>query len=156
MITFEIPGRGLLEIAHLALGLNGTLAADGRVSPAVADRVRALSPAVQIHILTADTFGTAAELGDLGARVIRLEQGDQVEAKASILRALGASQTVAVGNGMNDEGMLREAALGILVIGREGAAIRSLQAADLVVTSIEDALDLFRFPRRLVASLRTA
>jgi soluble P-type ATPase len=57
---------------------------------------------------------------------------------------------------MNDEGMLREAALGILVIGQEGAAVRSLLAADLVVTSIQDGLDLLRSPKRLIASLRTA
>jgi hypothetical protein len=52
--------------------------------------------------------------------------------------------------------MLRDAALGILVIGREGAAVRSLLAADLVVSSIEDALDLLGSPKRLVASLHTA
>jgi soluble P-type ATPase len=41
-------------------------------------------------------------------------------------------------------------------MGQEGAAVRSLLAADLVVSSIRDALDLLRFPKRLVASLRTA
>jgi soluble P-type ATPase len=46
--------------------------------------------------------------------------------------------------------------MGILVIGREGAAVRSLLAADLVVTCIQDGLDLLRSPKRLIASLRTA
>lgn len=156
MITIEIPGRGLLQIGHLILDLNGTLAVDGRLSTAVVDRVRALSSAVEIHILTADTFGTASALQALGVRILVLEPGDQVEAKARFVRELGASRTVAIGNGMNDEGMLREAALGIAVIGREGAAVRSLLAADLAAPSIEDGLDLLRFPRRLAASLRTA
>ncbi len=156
MITIEIPGRGRLEIDHLVLDLNGTLATDGHVPSQVADRVRALGAEVQVHVLTADTFGTAATLGDLGARIVRLEAGDQVEEKAAAVRALGSDRTAAIGNGMNDEAMLGEAALGIVVIGREGAAVPALLAADLAVTSIEDALDLLRIPKRLVASLRTA
>jgi soluble P-type ATPase len=144
-----------LEISHLALDLNGTLATDGRVPSAVIGRLHDLASIVHLHILTADTFGTAASLCDLGVQVSVLGPGDQTEAKARIVRAFGIAHTAAIGNGMNDEAMLREAAVGILVVGPEGAAVRSLLAADLVVRSIEDALDLFRFPKRLVASLRT-
>lgn len=154
MITVEIPGWGRLEVAHLVLDLNGTLATDGRVPPQVAERVRALGALVHVHVLTADTFGTAAALEGLGARIVRLGPGDQVEAKAEVVRALGSGRTVAIGNGMNDEAMLGEAALGIAVIGREGAAVPALLAADLALTSIEDALDLLHSPKRLVASLR--
>ncbi len=156
MISLDIPGRGTLEITHLALDLNGTLATDGDVPAEVSQRVRDLSTALAVHILTADTFGTASRLAGLGAQVTVLTPGDQVAAKAAAVCAFGAARTAAIGNGMNDEAMLREAALGILVIGREGAAVRSLLAADLVVHSIADALDLLRFPTRLVASLRTA
>ena len=155
MLTVDIPGRASLEILHLALDLNGTLATDGCVPPAVVDRLHDLASTVHLHILTADTFGTAASLSGLDVQVTVLEPGDQTEAKAGIIRAIGIAHTAAIGNGMNDEAMLREAAVGILVVGPEGAAIRSLLAADLVVRSIEDALDLFRFPTRLVASLRT-
>ena len=156
MIRVEIPGRDPLEVLHLVLDLNGTLATDGQVPPAVAETVRALAASVEVHILTADTFGTAGGLDGLGVCIVRLGREDQVQAKAAAVQALGAAHTVAVGNGMNDEAMLREAALGIVVIGREGAAIRSLTAADLAVTSIQDALDLLLTPKRLVASLRTA
>jgi soluble P-type ATPase len=156
MITLEIPGRERLAISHLAVDLNGTLATDGRISPEIASRVRTLGSLLRVHILTADTYGTATTLKELGAEIVVVGPGDQVEAKAAIIRGLGLQQTVAIGNGLIDEAMLREAALGIVVIGREGAAVRSLLAADLVVRSIEDALDLFLLPKRLVASLRTA
>jgi soluble P-type ATPase len=156
MVNIEIPGRGVLEVEHLVLDLNGTLATDGVVSEPVAERLRELRSRVQVHLVTADTFGTASALEPLGLDILVLEPGDQVEAKARLVRKLGASRTVAIGNGMNDEGMLREAALGIAVIGREGAATRALLAADLAVPSIGDGLDLLRVPRRLVASLRTA
>ena len=155
MLTVDIPGRALLAISHLALDLNGTLATDGCVPPAVVDRLHDLASTLHLHILTADTFGTAAGLSGLDVQITVLQPGDQTEAKARITRAFGVAQTAAIGNGRNDEAMLREAAVGILVVGPEGAAVRSLLAADLVVRSIEDALDLFRFPKRLVASLRT-
>jgi soluble P-type ATPase len=156
VLTVDIPGRASLDISHLAIDLNGTLATDGCVPPAVIDRLHELASTIHLHILTADTFGTASSLSGLGAQVTVLGPGDQTEAKAGIIRAFGIAHTAAIGNGVNDEAMLREAVVGILVVGPEGGAVRSLLAADLVVRSIEDALDLFRFPKRLVASLRSA
>ena len=155
MLTVDIPGRGRLEIAHLVLDLNGTLAVDGVVSDAVMERLRALRSVVRVHVITADTFGTAARLHGLDAEVQVLPPGDHVEAKAALVRALGASHTIAIGNGSNDEAMVREAAVGITVAGREGTAARTVLAADIVVTCIEDALDLLLVPARLVATLRT-
>ena len=156
MFTVDIPGRGRLEIAYLVLDLNGTLALDGVVPAAVLERLHALSNEVQIHVITADTFGTAAKLHGLDMRVQVLPPGDQVEAKAALVRALGASQTIAIGNGSNDEGMVREAAVGIAIVGPEGAYARTVLAADIVVTRIEDALDLLLTPARLIATLRTS
>jgi len=60
MFTVDIPGRGRLEIAYLVLDLNGTLALDGVVPAAVLERLQALSNEVQVHVITAETFGTAA------------------------------------------------------------------------------------------------
>jgi soluble P-type ATPase len=50
--------------------------------------------------------------------------------------------------------MLQAAALGIAVLGPEGLAAEAWQAADVVMASIHDALDLLLHPRRLVATLR--
>jgi soluble P-type ATPase len=155
MLSVEIPGRGQLEIAHLVLDLNGTLAVDGLVAETVVARLQALSRFVQAHVVTADTFGTAARLQDLGVHVQVLEPGDQVEAKAAFVRALGAAHTIAIGNGSNDEGMVREAAVGIAIVGHEGACTRTVLAADIVATRVEDALDLLLMPKRLIATLRT-
>lgn len=155
MLTVDIPGRERLEFAHLVLDLNGTLAVAGAVTETVVKRLQALSRIVQIHIVTADTFGTAARLHGLGVHVQVLAPGDQVEAKAAFVRTLGAAHTMAVGNGSNDEGMVREAALGVAIIGREGAVVRTVLAADVVVGRIEDALDLLLIPKRLIATLRS-
>jgi soluble P-type ATPase len=50
--------------------------------------------------------------------------------------------------------MLEEAALGICLLSREGLAVETLQAADLVVPDIYAALELLEKPLRIVTSLR--
>lgn len=155
MLTVEVPGRDRLRIAHLLLDLNGTLAVDGRVPVTVAQRLQRLGERLRLHVVTADTFGTASRLARLGVDVHVLPPGDHVAAKAALVRELGAAGTAAIGNGSNDAGMLRAAALGIAVIGREGASAAAVRAAAILVTRIEDALDLLLKPRRLTATLRT-
>ncbi|HEX8959686.1 MAG TPA: HAD hydrolase family protein [Solirubrobacterales bacterium] len=156
MLEVEIPGRGPLRLAHLVLDVNGTIALDGVLLPGVADRLRDLGGSLAIHLLTADTHGRQAELDRaLGLQATRLTtERSQVEQKAEHIRRLGADQVVAIGNGANDARMLREAALGIAVVGAEGAAVAALREADVVVTDVLAALDLLRNPRRLVATLR--
>jgi P-type E1-E2 ATPase len=77
------------------------------------------------------------------------------EAKRRVIASLGGHRCAAIGNGANDVPMLSEAALGIAVIGVEGAAAATLAAADLVTRSITQALDLLLEPRALAASLRS-
>lgn len=86
-------------------------------------------------------------------RLTVLPEGDQAEAKLRHIQQLGADRVVAIGNGRNDRLMLDTAALGIAVIQREGAAFETLATADVVATSIVDALELMRHPKRLVATL---
>lgn len=57
MIDISIPGFGDLSLAHLVLDYNGTLAADGRLLTGVAPRLARLVQELQVHVLTADTFG---------------------------------------------------------------------------------------------------
>ena len=61
---------------------------------------------------------------------------------------------IAVGNGRNDIPLMALAGLTIAVIGREGASVELLLAADVVVRDILDALDLITNPLRLKATLR--
>jgi soluble P-type ATPase len=51
--------------------------------------------------------------------------------------------------------MLRRAALGIAVMGKEGLAVPCLNAADVIVPDIGSALDFLLWSRRLIATLRT-
>ncbi len=61
---------------------------------------------------------------------------------------------MAIGNGRNDRLMLAAAALGIVIIGEEGAAVQTVLASRVACHDILSALDLLRQPQRLVATLR--
>ncbi len=147
MLDLTIPAFGRLEITDAVCDYNGTLAADGRLLDGVDARIQRLSSELRVHVVTADTFGSAAsELQRLPCALVILHAGNQAEAKRDFVQGLGATHVVAIGNGRNDRMMLDAAALGIAVCGPEGAAAEALQAADVVVGRLVDALDLLLHP----------
>lgn len=153
-ISVEVPGWRSLELSHLVLDLNGTLALDGALLPGVAQTVEVLTNLLTCHLVTADTFGTAHQLFGPLVRVARINSGREVEQKQAIVEGLGAERVAALGNGANDAAMLAAAALGIAVLGPEGAAPQALMAADVVTTGPLEALGLLMNPDRLRATLR--
>ncbi len=159
MIEIDIPGNRRLQLEHLVLDVNGTLALDGELLPGVAGRLAALGEVLQIHLLSADTHGRQHEIDrQLGLMATILPPPSplltQQAQKAAYVEQLGGASVVAVGNGNNDAGMLRAAGLGVAVLGPEGLAVQALTAADLVCASITDALDLLLHPNRLRATWR--
>jgi soluble P-type ATPase len=154
-MIISIPGREAFRIEHLLLDSNGTIALDGRIIDGVVPRIEELAGRLNIRILTADTLGTAAEtFTGLPADLEVIDQGHGAERKRTVLRGLGAGKCAAIGNGEIDRLLLGEAALGIAVIGPEGASPRTILAADVVTRNILDALDLLLTPKRLTATLR--
>ena len=156
MLAFEIPGRGKYELVRLVVDVNGTLAEDGDLIAGVKERLARLQRGLDVIMITADTHGRQLAIdGELGMEAIRLEGGHpEAWQKAEFVRRLGSDATVVIGNGANDAQMLKEAAIGVVVIGPEGASIAALQNADVATCSIVDALDLLLNPRRLIATLR--
>src|SRR5208282_1567422 len=121
MLRIAIPGFKNLELEHLVLDFNGTLAVDGRLMAGVFERLQALSADLKIHVVTADSFGHAKEaLEGLAAGLTVLPLERQAEAKLAYVEQLGPERVAAVGNGRNDRLMLRAAALGMAVSGLEG------------------------------------
>ncbi len=156
MLTIDIPGYKILKLKHLVTDYNGTIAVDGKLVPGVAPRLTALSRDLEIHAITADTFGLVQqEVAGLPCQVVIIGKEDQAGAKLRYIQGLGPEQTVCLGNGRNDHLMLKAAALGIAVFLAEGAAGVTIQAADVITSSILDALDLLLHPLRLTATLRS-
>lgn len=155
MLTIDIPGSARLEIAHLVLDYNGTIAQDGDLLEGVAEMIHLLSTKLTIHVLTADTHGSVAQkLGDIPCTLCIIPADRQDQAKLEYVRGLGCEQVAAVGNGRNDSQMLKETVLGIGIIEAEGASATAIQAASVICTSIRDALHLLIKPTRLQATLR--
>lgn len=155
MIEFNLPGRGRVKLEHLVLDVNGTLAKDGQLLAHIPSLVLTLQNRLTLHLLTADTHGQQAAIDQqLGLRATRLQPGHEAEQKSDYVRALGAETVVAIGQGANDAGMLKAAALGIAVLSEEGLAVEALLNADVLATSIYDAFGLLEFPTRLLATLR--
>jgi soluble P-type ATPase len=151
-LTIDIPGRPLLQIEHLLLDLNGTLTNRGGLIDGVAERLSRIEGPLKLHALSADTFGTLDELAsELHISAHRISSGTE---KREFLEALGPQRCAAIGNGTNDVSMLSAAALGLAVIGPEGASMAALAAADVVCRSILEALDLLLDERAIVATLR--
>jgi soluble P-type ATPase len=155
MIEVDIPGGSTLRLEHLVLDYNGTLACDGELLPEAKGRLAELAKKLRVHVLTADTFGTAGDkLPDLPCKLTVLPKDRQDAGKLQYIESLGTGAVVCIGNGRNDRLMIEHAALGIAVVLAEGAAADTLRAADIVCTDIASALDLLLHPRRLIATLR--
>jgi soluble P-type ATPase len=155
MIRLDIPGRGVFEFRNIVLDLNGTLSVDGKIHPKARDKISLLAKRVKIYVLTADTRGEAAQiLGSLTAEVVLLSSDNTSREKAKFIRTIGPGQTVAIGNGYNDHLMVREAALGVCIIDREGASAETVKNSDVVLRDVVDALDFLLRPLRNRATLR--
>jgi len=156
MIEATIPGFGELRLQHAVFDYNGTLALDGVLLPGVGAALAALADDVDVHVITADTFGgAAAELTGLPLRLTVLAAEAQTEAKRAYVTALGAVGVAAVGNGRNDAQMLAAARIGIALVQGEGCAAQTLVAPDVVAGGVLEAVALLRSARRLIATLRS-
>jgi soluble P-type ATPase len=141
-----------VELRTAIFGVNGTLTVKGQLLPGVAQRLQKLRGELDILLVSSDTYGTLDTIAD-ELRLPARRAANAAE-KAAILAGVGASTCAAVGNGENDLLLLRDAALGLAVIGPEGCSPRLFVTADIVCASATDAIDLLLDPRRVTATLR--
>jgi soluble P-type ATPase len=151
-LSVSIPGLAELRLDHLLLDVNGTLTNRGALLDGVEARLGRLSDALDIRLVSADTFGT---LDTIAARMsVSAVRASSGEDKLRLLEELGRERCAVIGNGSNDALVLEAAAVGFAVIGPEGASAAALRAANVVCASAVDALDLLLDPKALSATLR--
>jgi len=154
MISIERPGQGNLEIEFILIDFEGTLASDRRVHPKAKDKINLLSKRTKIYILAkGEKEGVEESLRRVKAEIFYLTEGDFSRRKLDLLRQLGPTRTVAIGNGVDDAPMIQEAGLGICIISKEGTSAEAMKRADVVVSNILDALDFLLKPLRQKATL---
>lgn len=155
MLTIKIPGRDEMTLSHLILDYNGTIAEDGCIIKEIAPRLEELSKLLDISVITADTHGTAARNCEglpLTVKTYPTVEVGAIKAEETKSKTGGVA---CIGNGFNDILMSDASDLSICVIGKEGCCAALISHADVVVTSIHDALDLLIKTDRLRATLRT-
>ncbi|WP_196603573.1 HAD family hydrolase [Pectinatus haikarae] len=157
MISLNLFNDEVYNLNNIVFDFNGVLAENGRIAPEVKKLLKQLVSTISISVITADTFGTAQEeLSDIeGVRLIILPAESNGNEKAHYVQKWGAETTAVVGNGANDQPMFSIARLKVCVIGHEGASSGIVAAANIVVTSPEDAIRLFMNVKRLQATLRS-
>jgi soluble P-type ATPase len=152
MIQIDIPQRGLIKLQHAVFDVNGTLAVDGVPLPGVVDLLQELSGHLTIHALTAGTHGNIPLLEKAFGFPLRIISTG--EEKTRYVEQLGPASVIAFGNGVNDIGMLRLAAIGVAILAGEGVASGAVHAADVLVSGPLEAIELLLQPKRLIATLR--
>lgn len=155
MIDLTIPGTGNVQILHLIMDVNGTLAVDGVLLEGIPRAIASLANRLQIHLITADTHGGQDQIDQiLGLKAVRLHPGNEARQKADYIRALGGQICAAIGQGANDAQMLAEAFLGIAIFSPEGLCVDTMKSARIVMPDIFSAFSLLEKPQRIVATLR--
>ncbi len=154
-MKIDIPNYDSLELDKIVFDFNGTIAEDGKLLDGVEKAINNLADNFEVNIITADTFGTVSEIIDKINAELVLDKADEGALfKKNYIESIGSSNVIAVGNGNNDAEMLKNAALGIALIGSEGAAGDALRNADLIIRDIKDLFDILNNENKLRATLR--
>lgn len=153
-MKYTIPGRDELEIKTIILDLNGTLSVGGLVPSGVSERLKQLQEK-GFHVLffSGNTRNDADTLSrQLG---ISWRLAGSAAAKRDAALELDPSTCASIGNGLIDLELMKTVGLGVVTLQAEGVHVQTLLHCDIVVPSINDALDLFLDDQRLIATLRT-
>lgn len=152
-MIYEIPGHDTYEINTLILDLNGTLSVGGEILSGVKPRLERLKElGLKAVLFTGNTRNDADAIA--GGLQIDWQLARTAENKQDLALVLDPDTCAAIGNGLIDLELMKVVKLGIVTLQAEGVHTQTLLAADIVVPTINDALDLFIDQQRLIATLR--
>jgi soluble P-type ATPase len=152
-MVYDIPGQGELEIKTIILDLNGTLSVAGTVPEGVKERLDKIKE-LGFHVVffTGNTRNDADELArSLG---IDWKLAKSAEDKKQLALEMEPDTCASIGNGLIDSELMKVVRLGIVTLQAEGVHLQTLLNSDIVIPTINDALDLFIDAQRLIATLR--
>lgn len=152
-MTYDIPGQEKIEIKTIILDLNGTLSVAGAVPEGVKERLDQLkAKGFKVVFFTGNTRNDADELAvTLG---IEWKLAKNAEDKKNLALELEPETCVSIGNGLIDLELMKTVKLRIVTLQAEGVHVQTLLNSDVVIPTINDALDLFLDEQRLIATLR--
>lgn len=142
-----------LTLSKIILDLNGTLTVNGQIPKGVPERIKKLQKlGFEIIILSGDARGNASQIAKkLNVKCI-VANGSKEKSKE--IKQLNPKECIAVGNARIDIGMLKLAKVSILTLQAEGVHTKTIKYADIIIPSINDALDLFIDSKNFLATMK--
>ena len=152
-MIFNIPKGNSIEINNIVLDLNGTLAVKGVVSEKTKLLIKELKKLeYRIVLISGDIRGNAKIIAE--ELEIELFLGNTSEEKANQMQFFNKENTAAIGNAKIDIGTFKNSILSVATLQAEGIHTAILKHVDIIVPSIEDALNLFIEKKSLEGTLR--
>jgi len=152
-MKIEIPKGNTIEINTIILDLNGTLSVNGIVNEQTKIIIKKLKNiGYKIVLISGDIRGTAKEISE--ELNIDLFLGTSSNEKALQMQQFNKTTTAAIGNARIDIGTFLNAEISIATLQAEGIHTGILKYIDIIVPSINDALNLFINIKSLAGTLR--
>lgn len=151
-MTIDVPGAGSLTLETIILDLNGTVSVGGEIPEGVKERLQKLKEkGLKIVLFTGNTRGNADDIvSELG---IQWQLAKNAEEKRDLALRLNPDTCVSIGNGIIDLEMMKIVGLSVLTLQAEGIHVKTFMHSDILVPTINDALDLLIDEDRLKATL---
>jgi len=152
-MRIEIPKGETIEINTIVLDLNGTLSVNGIVSNKTKELIVKLKELnYRIVLISGDIRGNAKQISD--ELQLDLFLGATSLEKANQMQQFNKETTAAIGNARIDIGTFEHAKLTIATMQAEGIHTAIIKHVDIIVPTIENALDLFIDVKSLAGTLR--
>ena len=152
-MKFNIPNRENFEIKTIILDLNGCLAIRGKIVAGAAKRIKKLEKlGYKIILFTGNQRGNADKL----CKKLKIEYKicKTQEEKEQATLNLEPEHCAAIGNARIDIGTFKHAKLSILTLQKEGIHTETIPYTNIIVPSVNDALDLFIDKDSLIATMK--
>jgi soluble P-type ATPase len=152
-MKYQVPEVGEIEIKTIILDLNGTLSVNGKIPGGIKEKLSKLKEiGISVVLFTGDQRGTAADLCDeYGIDFVRTKNGIE---KEEAMTKYDSETTAAIGNARIDIGTFKHAKVSVATLQSEGVHSEVLKYVDIIVPTINDALDFFIDPDTFSATMR--
>jgi len=152
-MIYHIPKGETIEIDTIVLDLNGTLTVKGILQNSTIELIKQLqNNDFRLVLISGDIRGNAKTIADnLG---LELYLGSTSDEKATQMQQFDKNKTAAIGNARIDIGTFENAKISIATLQSEGIHAAILKHVDIIVPSIDNALQLFLDKKSLEGTLR--
>lgn len=152
-LIYKVPGVGTIEIDTIVLDSNGTLTVRGEIVSGVIERIQQLqSLGINVVMISSDQRGNARALA-LSSGISYYEASNSRQ-KEDILLSLGSRKVGAIGNARIDIGLFVQSVVSIATLQGEGIHKDIIDRVDVIVPSINDALDFFLDEDTFIATMK--